>query len=247
MGVLRVGLIEPHPTDNNKVRVRWSEAVNAPGATTAGNYTFTGGVACSAAVMVAGTGNTQTDLTLTGLVNGTTYTMTVANVQDTATATAIVPPNDEGTFIWRAIGDNNLNGVVEQGGTIPQRANREFTGDQLLGYNVLGNGDADTTLPVVTIVSPAPSTNISGTTPLVFDVTDNGAFRRIAVRLKFTGQNWEFVHDGDAFSPGYQANSTRVAISGGFRYSVRKDGGWPVGQVPRLTVYAIDTGGNEAL
>lgn len=122
----------------------------------------------------------------------------------------------------------------------------QFSGAGFFTARMWPQTAGDQTPPVVSIVSPTPGTNISGVTPLVFDVTDTGLFRRIIVRLKFTGQNWEFIHDGDTFGPGYQADSTRTIISGGYRYSLRKDGGWPIGQVPRLTVYAIDTGGNEA-
>lgn len=244
MGVLRVGVIVPHPTTNNKIRLQWSENVNTPAATTAGNYTFTGGVTCSAAAMVAGT-NAQTDLTLSGLVNGTTYTVTVANVQDAATSTAIVSPNEKGAFIWRETGDNNLNGVVEVGGMIT-RANRNFTGDQLLGYNVLGKG-ADTELPIITNVSPTPGTNILPSQVISFDVTDNlNAFRRIVVTALYPSGLHEIVHNGDGFTSNY-TGSSRSNLSLGYHYSIIRTGGWTIGSNPTFLVYAIDTSGNEAL
>lgn len=244
MGVLRVGLIEPHPTLNNRVRLTWSEAVNTPAATTAGNYTLSGGATCSAAAMVAGSGNTQTDLTLTGLALSTTYELTVANVQDAASSTAIVSPNEKGRFIWRESGDNNLNGVVHEGGMIPQRANRNFTGDQLLGYNVLGSRDL--TPPVISNVTPVGA-NIQPTTVVGFDATDTESpFRRIIIKAHYVDGTWDLVWDGDQFGPKFQgASNTRVALSMGYRFTILKDGGWTVGNGLTLTPYAIDTGGNE--
>lgn len=137
MGVLRVNVIVP--SASNKVRLRWSEPANAADAGTAGNYTVDGGVTVSAAVVVAGSDNREVDLTLTGLVNPTIYTVTVANVRDIASGTAIVPNNEQGKFIWGESGDTSLNGVVETGGMLIRR-DRGLSGDQLLGYNI---GDID--------------------------------------------------------------------------------------------------------
>lgn len=245
MGVLRVGVIEPSAL--NKVRLTWSEPVNAAAANTAGNYTFTGGLACTAAALVAGTGNTVSELTITGLTNGQTYQVTVANVQDSATSTAIISPNEKGSFIWREVGDNNLNGVVETGGNL-ERLDRMLTGDQLLGYNVLGGTPPDTVLPVITIISPAPNSNLGRNDVVTFTVTDNlTAFRRIVVTALYPDGSHEVVHNGDAFLPNYQhGSSTRTVIANGFQYTMCRVGGWTIGRNPTLVAYAIDTAGNEA-
>lgn len=246
MGTLRVGLVEAHPTTNNKIRLNWSEPANAADAGTTGNYSISGGPTVSAAVVVAGSNNGQVDLTLAGLTNGTTYIVTVINVRAIAGGVAIISPNEQQRFIWREVGDNNLNGVVETGGTIA-RANRNFIGDQLLGYNVLGNKDI--TAPIITNVTPASAANILKTQVVSFDVTDSESpFRRIIVKMFYDDGTWDLVHDGDNFGPKFQGPSnTRTGISHGFHLTILMDGGWKIGNNPHLTPYAIDTGGNENL
>lgn len=248
MGTLRVNLIEPHPTTNNKVRLTFSEAVNVSDAQTSGNYSVSGGVTVSAAAVVTGSpvAQSQVDLTLSGLANGTTYTVTVINVRDQASSTAIISPNEQSKFIWREVGDTNLNGVVEQGGTL-QPIVRTLTGDQLLGYNVLGSKDI--TPPIITNVTPANLSNILKTTVVGFDATDTESpFRRIVIKMFYDDGTWDLVHDGDTFGPKFQNPScTRVSISQGFRFTILMTGGWSIGNNPHLTPYAIDTGGNENL
>lgn len=247
MGTLRVNVIEPHPTTNNKVRVTFSEAVNVADAQTIGNYSVSGGVTVTAAAVVVGSPVTQSqvDLTLTGLANGTTYTITVINVRDQASSTAIISPNEQGKFIWREYGDTNLNGVVEQGGSV-QHNTRLLTGDQLLGYNVLGSKDI--TPPIISNVTPTSATNILKTQVVGFDVTDTESpFRRIIIKMFYDDGSWDLVWDGDAFGPKFQgASNTRTVILRGYHFTILKDGGWTIGNNPHLTCYAIDTGGNEA-
>lgn len=102
------------------------------------------------------------------------------------------------------------------------------------------------TPPVVAVVSPAAGSAITAFTPLVFSVTDDtGLFRRIIVVADFPYIGIrEVVHDGDTFGPTYsEAVNTRSTISGGYQYSVTRDGGWPAS--PRLIPYAIDREGTE--
>lgn len=103
----------------------------------------------------------------------------------------------------------------------------------------------DLAAPTVSLVSPPTIEELAPGSPLVFDVTDNIGLRRVfvGVRLPLRGAE-DVVHQGDRFAAGYAASSTRVAISGGWRYSVVRAGGWP--ENPTLDVYAIDTGGTEA-
>jgi hypothetical protein len=65
----------------DSVTVRFSEPVTAPTATTAGNYTFSGGVTVSTATVVD---PFTVRLATTGQVDGTVYTLTVNNVADNA-------------------------------------------------------------------------------------------------------------------------------------------------------------------
>lgn len=85
---------------------------------------------------------------------------------------------------------------------------------------------------------------ITRTTPLVFDVTDDAGLRRVLPSILFPGRPPELAHDGESFTVGYVDDSTRTAIAGGYRYSLLRRGGWPA--PPTLRVYALDTHGNEA-
>lgn len=107
-----------------------------------------------------------------------------------------------------------------------------------------GPGPAPTP-PVVSNVSPSEATQLERGTPLSFDVTDDsGAFRRIILKVQFAGMpTREFAHDGDTFAPMYLAGSTRETITGGYRYTLVRAGGWPA--APTITPYAIDALGAE--
>jgi hypothetical protein len=103
--------------------------------------------------------------------------------------------------------------------------------------------------PAITFVTPV--SEITKDQPIVVDVyDDNNAYRRIILMVTFfeSGQG-DWIHDGDSFSPFYIANSTRSVIPGGFRYTLRRSGGWPqkVGKTTLMKwrVLAIDTEGNE--
>ncbi len=99
-------------------------------------------------------------------------------------------------------------------------------------------------LPIVTVVSPAVGAPLAARGAIVFDVTDTAPLRRIFVSMAFgVRRNAEVVHDGDAFGPLY-GRSTRAAIAGGYRYTVRRVLDWPEG--PRkLKVHPIDVAGSE--
>ncbi len=103
---------------------------------------------------------------------------------------------------------------------------------------------ADTAAPVVGNYSPAPGTAISRASALAFDVTDAGAgLRRAIVAARFPDGTYEIVHDGDAFAPRYSSLSARTTLAGGFRFSVRRTGGWPA--APTLVAFPVDASGNE--
>lgn len=103
----------------------------------------------------------------------------------------------------------------------------------------------DSTAPVVSNYSPTPGTTINPTDAITFDVTDNsGNFTRIMVVVWFreTGVQ-EVIHDGDGFTGYYTSASSRVIISGGYRYAVARFGGWEYS--PTIRVFPIDAAGNE--
>lgn len=97
--------------------------------------------------------------------------------------------------------------------------------------------------PTVNVVSPSPGRGITKDTPLVLDVQDTG-LRRVIIGLSFLGAEDEFLaFDGDQFA-GRFTTSSRLAIDNGWRFSLRRKGGWPGS--PRLRVWAYDSDGNEA-
>ncbi len=115
---------------------------------------------------------------------------------------------------------------------------------------------ADTSKPVVTLVSPAADDPFDKDVPIVFDVTDDsGVFEHIEVRMNFDNGSCETAYgtginkpgDNDSnYKPFYRAVSTVTPIAGGFRFSVRRLlGGYP--SSPTLEVDAIDTSGNRAV
>jgi hypothetical protein len=94
--------------------------------------------------------------------------------------------------------------------------------------------------PVVTLVSP-----IQGTVDpaaLVVDVTDV-ELGSVVITAKYPlAKKHEVVFD-DAFDEQY-SGSSRVAITGGYRFTIVRNGGWLPGEVD-LRVRAFDTDGNE--
>jgi hypothetical protein len=101
----------------------------------------------------------------------------------------------------------------------------------------------DATPPTIANMLPAPGTAIARTDPILFDVTDNQNLKRCLVLVYFTDGTYEVIHDGDNFAQGYAALSSRLAITGGFRYRVRRTAGWL--STPTVKIVAYDASGNE--
>ncbi len=105
-------------------------------------------------------------------------------------------------------------------------------------------GGGDTIDPTIGNFAPAPGTPLQRNTAVAFDVLDNAsALRRVEVSVTLGGDTF-VVHDGDTFLGQYVNLSTRAPIVGGFRFSVRRNGGWIT--PPTFHVHAVDTSGNEA-
>jgi hypothetical protein len=96
--------------------------------------------------------------------------------------------------------------------------------------------------PVVTNIVPNPGTTLTRSSPVQFDVLDDVGFAAVLVYVSFPGRATELVHDSLNFRFPYAA-STRISISGGFRYVVRRTGGWPGD--PTFVAHAIDSEGNQ--
>lgn len=103
---------------------------------------------------------------------------------------------------------------------------------------------ADSTPPVVSNVSPTPGTTISPSTPITMDVTDNRGLALVMLIASFPGTPApEVVYDGNAFSSAYLGSSSVSSISGGYHFSLLRNGGWPA--TPTVIPYVLDTSGNE--
>lgn len=96
--------------------------------------------------------------------------------------------------------------------------------------------------PVVSNVSPPSGQPILPDTPLQFDITDADGFVLIIPMIMLDPYRLpEPVTDNlTAFTPLYVA-STRVAITDGFRYTLRRKGGWTT--QPELVIWAVDING----
>jgi hypothetical protein len=89
----------------------------------------------------------------------------------------------------------------------------------------------DQSRPVVTVVSPAPGTQIARNAPVVVDVTDDSGTVGVVLLVRFPNfRVLEGIWDGENWGFNYTSasvKSTRVAIANGWRFTLRRDGGWP--------------------
>lgn len=110
-------------------------------------------------------------------------------------------------------------------------------------YTAPGVSPGDAVDPVVTVISTSP---IKRYDPWIVDVTDDQALAivLISVTLRDLGTPPEVAFDGVAFTSQYSPGSTKVAISGGFRFTLHRADGWI--SSPSFSVLAVDTGGNLA-
>jgi hypothetical protein len=100
--------------------------------------------------------------------------------------------------------------------------------------------------PTIGNRNPDPSVAIEPTDPISFDVVEGSSpFLDILIAASLAGTSlYEVVYDGAAFAPLYAPQSSIQSIAGGYRFRVRRTGGW-VG-APTMLIKAIDTAGLEA-
>lgn len=100
----------------------------------------------------------------------------------------------------------------------------------------------DRTPPTVNLISPLTG-QLDQFTEAVLEVTDTGGFSLINISIALpTGE--EVVFRNGAFTPAY-IQSARAVITNGFRFTVVRKLGWPVGTVLQFNVDAVDASGNK--
>jgi hypothetical protein len=105
----------------------------------------------------------------------------------------------------------------------------------------VSSSGGDGAAPVVTLVSPLTGF-VEAFQAVVIDVTDNVGLGRVFVVADMPGSGREeLVYRGDRFTAQYAAQSTQVAIAGGFRFTIKRSAGWP--SSPTLVAYAVDLTG----
>lgn len=111
-------------------------------------------------------------------------------------------------------------------------------------------GPTDIDSPTITNITPNPgliagSYNQASNTPISFDITDASTFSSIIVMVKLTHLSYTLVvHDGTEFKDPFVVNSSRVAITDGFTYTLLPSGGWQ-SDIESLQVVGIDDSGNK--
>lgn len=104
-------------------------------------------------------------------------------------------------------------------------------------------GDA----PQIVNVVPVSGTTITATSTISFDVIDlTNPIRRVIVTVTHGSKAnvTEVIHDGTEFKGAYQYVSTIETIPNGYRYTLKRTGGWF--SSPYFEVFAIDTTGLES-
>lgn len=94
----------------------------------------------------------------------------------------------------------------------------------------------------ITDVSPIDGSVIAATDFVVVDVTSTAGFSALIVVAQFPGyQITEVVAVTSTFLPAYNPSSTAVAITNGFRFTIRRSPIWP--DSPTVIVTVVDTAG----
>lgn len=103
----------------------------------------------------------------------------------------------------------------------------------------------DSIAPEVDLVSPPEDTALTKMQPIVLDVTDNASLGLHGILVEYPDIAGLYEVGFDGVYPVTRGAYlvSRVAITGGFRYTILRRGGWP--SRPRLRVFATDGGIGE--
>jgi hypothetical protein len=100
--------------------------------------------------------------------------------------------------------------------------------------------------PTISDIEPASGQPVYPDTPISFNVTDVDSFSAIIPMIILNPYGTpepvsRGVADGDFAFEALYSRSTRIAITNGYRYTIRRRGGWPA--APRLQIWATDLSG----
>lgn len=101
----------------------------------------------------------------------------------------------------------------------------------------------DSTAPVIENFVPAIGTEIARTDPIQFDVTDETELASVYITARYEDGTAECVWDHDSFQARFLAGSSRSEITDGYRFVIRRAGGW-LNTPIILDIVAVDTSGN---
>jgi len=99
--------------------------------------------------------------------------------------------------------------------------------------------------PTLSNLSPADGQRIAPSQAISFDVTcaDAAGLAQTLVWVTYASGLVELACEGTSFTPPFRGESTTVAISNGYTYSLKRRGGFPL--APRISISAINYGGLE--
>lgn len=101
----------------------------------------------------------------------------------------------------------------------------------------------DETAPIISNFVPPIGTEIGRTDPIQFDVTDDIELVSVYITARYEDGTSECVWDHDSFQARFLAGSSRVAITDGYRFVLRRAGGWLSTPII-IDIVAVDGGGN---
>lgn len=106
-------------------------------------------------------------------------------------------------------------------------------------------GASDEIAPVIDNISPASASTVTRFEPINFDVTDETELAHTQINVTYSDGSTEAIYDGSTFSADFNADSSATPISGGYSFSVSREGsGWVRNFT--LGILAVDGGGNTA-
>lgn len=234
--------LETSPTT---VRLRFSLKVLANAAlTTAANYSVASNTVSS--VVVIADDPYAVKLTLGTALSGSAaalLTITTAVILDSTSTYAITSPGNT-VQIKPAV-----QGVPDVVPTAKVRSITKFVVSPLYGGVIAAKVASKPNPPTIDNYVPASGSHLAATDTFTFDVKadGNGLLRSLVwIVLGGLGNAEEAVWDGSAFTAPYSL-STRVPITNGFRYTLKRNSpGWPAGSITPV-VRAYDKSGQETI